>query len=178
MGLVDRLKQEFDLSVEWLGFEIHPDTPQEGTPLSTMFPQLDARNMVRHLREMAAPYGIAFADISRISNSRMSLESSEFAKEHGMFDPFHRALFQAYFSEGMDIGNLEVLKQIGHESGLDRDALAQALQTGKYKPRIENMRKEAARLGVNAAPTFIIEDQDRIVGAQPIDVFRKKLGKF
>jgi predicted DsbA family dithiol-disulfide isomerase len=108
----------------------------------------------------------------------MSLEASEFAKEHGGFDPLHRALFQAYFSQGMDIGSLEVLTQIGHESGLDRDPLAQALQTGKYRPLIENMRKEAARLGVNAAPTFIIEDRDRIVGAQAIDVFRKKLRKL
>jgi predicted DsbA family dithiol-disulfide isomerase len=178
MGLVDKLKQEFDLSVEWLGFEIHPDTPQEGMLLSTMFPQLDAQNMFRHLRDMAAPYGITFADITLISNSRMSLEASEFAKEHGKFDTFHRALFQAYFSQGMDIGNLEVLTQIGHESGLDRDALSQALQTGEYLPRIENMRKEAVRLGVNAAPTFIIEDRDRIVGAQAIDVFRKKLRKL
>jgi predicted DsbA family dithiol-disulfide isomerase len=178
MGLVDKLKQEFDLSVEWLGFEIHPDTPQEGMLLSAMFPQLDSQNMFRHLRDMAAPYGITFTDISRISNSRMSLEASEFAKEQGMFDQFHRALFQAYFSKGMDIGNLEVLTQIGHESGLDRDSLAQSLQTGKYRPRIEHMRKEATRLGVNAAPTFIIEDRDRIIGAQPIDVFRKKLRKF
>jgi predicted DsbA family dithiol-disulfide isomerase len=175
MGLVDKLKQEFDLSVEWLGFEIHPDTPRAGMLLTTMFPQLDTQNMFRHLREMAAPYGIAFADITRISNSRMSLEASEFAKDHGMFDQFHRALFQAYFSQGMDIGNIEVLTQIGHDSGLDRNALEQSLQTGRFRTRIENMRKEAARLGVTAAPTFIIGDRDRIVGAQPIEVFRKKL---
>jgi predicted DsbA family dithiol-disulfide isomerase len=178
MGLVDKLKQEFDLSVEWLGFEIHPETPQEGMLLSTMFPQLDSQNMFRHLRDMAVPYGITFADISRISNSRMSLEASEFAKEHNMFDQFHRALFQAYFSQGMDIGNLEVLKHVGDKSGLDRDALAKALQTMKYRPTLENMRKKAARLGVTAAPTFIIEERDRIVGAQPIEVFRKKLRRY
>lgn len=178
MGLVDKLKQEFDLAVEWLAFEIHPDTPQEGMLLSTMFPKLDSQNMFRHLREMAAPYGITLMDISRISNSRMSLEASEFAKEQGMFDRFHRALFHAYFSQGMDIGNIEVLTHIGHESGLDRDYLAQALETGRYLPRIEDMRREATRLGVNAAPTFIIEDRDWIVGAQPIDVFKKKLGRY
>jgi len=161
--------------VEWLGFEIHPDTPQEGMLLSTMFPQLDAQNMFRHLRDMAAPYGIIFADIVRISNSRMSLEASEFAKEHGRFDQFHSALFQAYFSQGMDIGSIEVLTQTGQEAGLDRDALEQDLRTGKFRPMIENMRKEASRLGVTAAPTFIIEGKERIVGAQPIDVFRKKL---
>ena len=178
MGLVDKLKQEFDLSVDWLGFEIHPDTPQEGMLLSSMFPQLDPQNMFRHLRDMAAPYGITFADISLISNSHMSLEASEFAKEHGKFDTFHRALFQAYFSQGMDIGNLEVLTELGHESGLDRGVLAQALQTGNYRQKIENMRKEAVRLGVTAAPTFIIEDRDRIIGAQPIEVFKKKLRRY
>jgi predicted DsbA family dithiol-disulfide isomerase len=147
--------------------------------LSTLFSQLDTQNMLRYLRDTAAPYdGNIFTDIARISNSRMSLEASEFAKEQGRFDEFHRALFQAYFSQGMDIGNLEVLTQIGHESGLDRDSLAQSLQTGTYRPRIEDLRKEATRLGVNAAPTFIIEDRERIVGAQPIDVFRKKLRKF
>jgi predicted DsbA family dithiol-disulfide isomerase len=175
MGLVEKLKQEYDLSVEWLAFEIHPDTPQPGMLLSTMFPQLDIQNMFRHLRDMAAPYGITFADLALVSNSRMALEASEFAKEQGKFDQFHSALFQAYFSQGMEIGSLEVLTELGHESGLDRGALAQALQTGKYRQTIENMRKEAVRLGVTAAPTFIIGNRDRIIGAQPIDVFRKKM---
>jgi predicted DsbA family dithiol-disulfide isomerase len=175
MGIVDRLKQEFDLSVQWLGFEIHPDTPQEGIPLSTMFPQLDARNMLHHLREMAAPFGIIFADIVRISNSRLALEASEFAKKHGQFDQFHSALFRAYFSQGMDIGSIEVLTQTGQDAGMDVDALAQDLRSGTFRPAIEQMHEEAARQGVTAAPTFIIEGKGRIVGAQPIDVFRKKL---
>jgi predicted DsbA family dithiol-disulfide isomerase len=145
--------------------------------LSTMFPQLDAQNMFRHFRDMAAPYGIIFADIARISNSRMSLEALEFANEHGRFDQFHSALFRTYFSEGMDIGSLEVLAQTGHDAGLDWDALVQALQSGKFLLMIENTRKEAARLGVTAAPTFIIEGKDRIVGAQPIDVFRKRTSR-
>jgi predicted DsbA family dithiol-disulfide isomerase len=178
MGIVDKLKQEFNLSMEWLGFEIHPDTPQEGMLLSTMFPQLDAQKKFRHLRDTAAPYGIIFADIVHISNSRMSLEASEFAKERGRFNQFHSALFRTYFSEGMDIGSLEVLAQTGHDAGLDRDALVQVLQSRKFLPMIENMRKEAARLGVTAAPTFIIEGKDRVVGAQPIEVFRKKLNRY
>ena len=173
MGIIDKLKQEFDLSVEWLGFEVHPDTPQEGMLLSSMFPQLDAQTMFRHLRDSAAPYGIIFAGISRIANSRVSLEASEFAQAHGRFDQFHSTLFRTYFSEGMDIGNLEVLAQTGHDSGLDRAALVKALQSGKFLPMIENMRQEAARHAATAVPTFIIEDKDRIVGARPIDVIRK-----
>jgi predicted DsbA family dithiol-disulfide isomerase len=130
-------------------------------PLSTLFPLLDAQNLFRHLRDTAAPYDIIFADIARISNSRMSLEASEFAKEHGRFDQFHRAHFRTYFSQGIDIGSLEVLAQTGHDAGLDRISLVQSLQSGKFLPMIENMQKEAARLGVTAAPTIIIEGKDR-----------------
>jgi predicted DsbA family dithiol-disulfide isomerase len=177
MGLVDKLKQEFDLTVEWLGFEIHPDTPREGMLLSTLFPQLDSRQMFSHLQTMAAPYGITFADLARISNSRLSLEASEFAKEQGRFDQLHRLLFRAYFSQARDIGDIEVLAQLGEEAGLDPVALTQALRAGTYHPIIDTMRKEAVSLGVTAAPTFLIDDRDRIIGAQSIDVFRKKLGK-
>jgi predicted DsbA family dithiol-disulfide isomerase len=178
MGIVDKLKQEFDLRVEWLGFEIHPETPPEGTPLSTMFPRIDAKSMAQSLNNAGAPFGITFAKIVHISNSRLSLEAAEFAKEHNRFDQFHTALFQAYFSHGKDIGSVEMLASIAGDAGLDAEEMVKALQTGKYRLLIENARQEAARLGVNAAPTFIIEDKDRIVGAQSLEVFRKKLSAF
>jgi predicted DsbA family dithiol-disulfide isomerase len=178
MGIVDKLKQEFDLRVEWLGFEIHPETPPKGTPLSTMFPRIDAKSMTQRLNNAGAPFGIAFAKIVHISNSRLSLEAAEFAKEHNRFDQFHSALFQAYFSQGKDIGNIEILALVAGDAALDAGSMKAALQAGKYRPMIENARQEAARLGVNAAPTFIIENKDRIVGAQPLEVFRKKLSAY
>jgi predicted DsbA family dithiol-disulfide isomerase len=178
MGIVDKLNQEFDLRVEWLGFEIHPETPQEGTPLSTLFPRIDAKSMTQSLNNAGAPFGIAFAKIARISNSRLSLEAAEFAKDHDRFNGFHRALFEAYFSQGRDIGSVEILASIAGDAGLDAGSMKAALQAGKYRPMIEHARQEAVRLGVNAAPTFIIANRDRIVGAQPLQVFRKKLNAY
>jgi predicted DsbA family dithiol-disulfide isomerase len=175
MGLVDKLKQEFDLKVEWLGFEIHADTPPGGTPLLKMFPRADVGDMTRRLNSMGAPFGLTFQKIVTISNSRLSLEAGEFAKEQGRFEQFHHAVFQAYFTQGKDIGRIEVLKQLGKEAGLDADALEKALETGKYRRILEEAKGEAARLGITAAPTFIFNDKDRIVGAQSLDVFRERL---
>jgi len=175
MGLVDTLKQEFDLRVEWLPFEIHPETPPEGMPLMTLFSRVDVESMTRRLNSMGAPFGLAFRKIVNISNSRLSLEAGEFAKAQGRFDEFHSLLFNAYFSQGKDIGSVEVLKQIGKEAGLDADALGKALQTEKYRRVLEDAKEEAVRLGITAAPTFIFNEKDRIVGAQSIDVFRERL---
>jgi predicted DsbA family dithiol-disulfide isomerase len=178
MGLVDKLKKEFDLAIEWLGFEIHPETPQEGMPLIKMFPRADVESMTRRLNSMGDPFGITFQKIVNISNSRLSLEAGEFAKAQGRFDEFHHAVFQAYFSQGKNIGNIDILAQIGIGSGLDISALRNALETGKYRKQLEEAKETAAGLSVTAAPTFIINDAERIVGAQPIEVFRERLRAF
>jgi predicted DsbA family dithiol-disulfide isomerase len=175
MGLVDKLQHEFDLNVEWLPFEIHPETPLEGMPLVKMFPRADVESMTRRLNSMGTPFGLTFQKIVNISNSRLSLEAGEFAKEHGKFNEFHNDIFKAYFSQGMDIGSVAVLKQIGKDAGLDADALGKALQTGKYRRVREEAKEEATRLGITAAPTFIFNGKDLIVGAQSLDVFRERL---
>jgi predicted DsbA family dithiol-disulfide isomerase len=175
MGLVDRLKQEFDLRVEWLGFEIHPETPPEGMPLVKMFPRADVELMTTRLNSMGAPFGLTFLKMVTLSNSRLSLEAGEIAKEQGRFEQFHHAVFQAYFSQGKDIGSIDVLKQTGKDAGLDADALEKALKTGRYRRVLEKTKEEASRLGITAAPTFLIDEKYRIVGAQSLDVFRERL---
>jgi len=178
MGLVDQLKKEFDLAIEWLGFEIHPETPPEGMPLIKMFPRADIDGMTRRLNSMGAPFGLAFQKIVDISNSRLALEAGEFAKEQGRFDEFHHAVFETYFSRGKDIGDMAVLEEIGKGSGLDTAALRSALETGKYRKQLDTVNVEAAGLSVTAAPTFIINNSSRIVGAQPLEVFRERLKSF
>ncbi len=175
MGIVDRLRQEFDLEVSWLGFEIHPETPPGGMPLLTLFPRADPDAMARRLNTMGTPFGLTFRKIVTISNSRLSLEAGEFAREQGKFDEFHHTVFEAYFTRGRDIGDPGVLMEIAGSVGLDANSLEEALRNGAYRGALETVKDEAARLGVTAAPTFLIGDRDRIVGAQPIEVFRQRL---
>ena len=96
--------------------------------MTQMFRPEVTRRMMKHVRTMGAPFGIAFTDITRISNSRLALQAAEFARENGAFDAFHTALFQAYFSSGLDIGDLEVTMQIGRDVGLDGETLGTAMQ--------------------------------------------------
>ena len=135
----------------------------------------DIKRMMEHLRTMGAPFGITFVDRPILSNSRLALQAAEFAREQNLFDPFHSALFAAYFSLGLDIGNIDVLAMIAHDAGLDAGAMKQALQAGKYLPRLEAVKEEAAMRGVSGVPAFFIKDKKSVVGAQPLAVFRKAL---
>ncbi len=164
--------------MEWLSVEIHPDTPPEGMPIVRMFPSLDTKHMMKNLRTMGAVYGVIFSDIIRISNSRLAIQAAEFSRDQGRFDEFHDAVLQAYFAIGLDIGDREVLIQLGKDTGLDTKALEKALNEGTYLPRIKEMQEEAAKADVTGVPTFVMGSQKTIVGAQPIEVFRKALGSM
>ncbi len=155
--------------------EIHPDTPPEGRPLTELFRAEDIDRMMQHLRIAGAPFGITFMDRPFLSNSRAALQAAEFAREQGKFRQFHTSIFSAYFSLGLDIGDLSVLSQLGSDAGLDPASLVKAVQTGKYLPALEEARQEAGMLGVTGVPTFFFDDNKSVVGAQPLDVFRKAL---
>jgi len=128
-----------------------------------------------HLRTMGAAFGITFVDRPLLSNSHLALLAAESAREQGKLEAFHAALFAAYFSQGLDIGDLDVLRQIAQDSGLDAGAMVSALHSGKHLPKLEEAKEDAARLGVTGVPTFFINEKKSVVGAQPLDVFRKAL---
>ncbi len=153
--------------------EIHPETPPQGVPMTARFRQEDIDRMMGHLRTMGAPFGITFADRPFLSNSRPALMAAEFARDQGKFQPFHESLFAAYFSQGLDIGSLDVLRQLGLDAGLDAEAMEDAIKSGRYLPRLQEAQEEASRAGVTGVPTFVIGNKKTIVGAQPLDVFRK-----
>jgi len=164
--------------VEWTGIEIHPETPPGGRPLVELFPSADIGRMTKHLRTMGAAYGIAFSDFSLLSNSRNAHLAALYAQEQGAFASFHPLLFSAYFSHGQDIGDSELLVQLGTEVGLEGEGLRSAFRDRKYFDRLAQAQEDAARLGVTGVPTFFIEGKERIIGAQPIEVFRKSLKKL
>ena len=143
--------------------------------MTSRFRAEDIKRMMEHLRTMGAAYGITFADRPLLSNSRLALQAAEFARDAGKFDPFHEALFAAYFSQGLDIGDPDALRQIAQDTGLDADAVESSVKSGKYLARLEEAKEEAARRGVTGVPTFFIGNKKSIVGAQPLDVFRKVL---
>lgn len=158
-----------------MSYELRPEMPLEGIPLSRRFSPEKLQRMYDDLRRTGAPLGIVFGDVEVTANSHMALEASEFARDRGHFHSFHERVFHAYFSETRDIGKEEVLLDLAEADGLDSDELRAALARRAYASRLAEVRREGEILGVTAVPTFIIEESHKIVGVLPIDQFRRRL---
>ena len=122
--------------------------------------------------------GVVFGTHTLLSNSRLALMASEYARDQGRYDSFHENMFRAYFTEGLDIGKTDVIAAVAGKSGLDEKDTLSAVRDGRYASRLNEARKEGELRGLTGIPLFIIENKYQIVGAQPIETFRDLLDKI
>jgi predicted DsbA family dithiol-disulfide isomerase len=157
---------------------LHPETPPEGIPYAKRFAGADIASMYENIRKRGNEFGIKFGPRLLLSNSRMPLESSEYARDMGKYELFHERMFYTYFTESKDIGNIEVITDSARMCGLDADELQQALKERRYAHRLEESRREAEKINLTGVPTFIINGKYKIVGAQLLDVFKEVFSKL
>lgn len=146
--------------------------------LSERFKGRDLSSFYEQLRSRGREVGVIFGNRKLLSNSRQALEASEFARDRGAYEAFHESIFHAYFTEGLDIGNPEVLAAVAGKSGLDAEEMRKAINDHRYLPRLTQAAKEGQQIGLTGVPLFIIDAKYKIVGAQPIEVFRNLLNKI
>jgi predicted DsbA family dithiol-disulfide isomerase len=161
-----------------MGYELHPETPAEGVMLNKLFSGFDPNAMVERLVRAGAPYGIGFNRLERLSNSRLALEASEFARDRGGFHQLHTAFFEAYFLEGRDIGSLATVMEVAGAAGLDTGALEAALHKGVYRERLAKARELGVKHQVAGLPTFIFNGAEKLVGAREYEAFTRTVKKL
>lgn len=131
--------------------------------------------MLATLRAAGAPYRISFGRLEVIANSRLAIAASEFARDKGRFEEAHNRLFEAYFREGLNIGEQSVILRLLEGIGLNANELKDALDKDLYQPRLQHSVELAHTYQVTVMPTFVINGEQKIVGAQPYRVFQKAL---
>jgi predicted DsbA family dithiol-disulfide isomerase len=169
------LKADYDVEVEWRAFELHPEIPPEGIQLP---PHIRARfgDMSKHIKRMAHEVGLEMVTPDVIPNSRRALEASEYAREQGKHEEFHRVVFRKFYGEGQDLSRWEILLAAAEEVGLDGEAMRRETESSKYRAVVDAQIAEARALGITGVPTFIFDNKHAIVGAQPYTTFQEVVG--
>jgi predicted DsbA family dithiol-disulfide isomerase len=171
-----RLGDTFELKVERSFLEIHPETPPEGRPISSLgYPPERWAQMMSNLARMGKEEDILFNDRTFTTNSHSALLLAEAVKssEPEMFERLNESLFRAYFSDGRNIGDATILRRIAEETGVPRVTVDRAWSDPGVEERLQRQHEAASRVGVTGIPTFIIGNRWIIEGAVPVDVLRK-----
>jgi predicted DsbA family dithiol-disulfide isomerase len=134
--------------------------------------------MRTHLETMAAEVGLTMKQRDIIINSRRALGAAEFAREPGKFDEMHRALFKAHWEGTGRLEDIDDLVRIGTGVGLDAIELRQAIAEDRYASVIDDNRREAEAVGINAIPAHIFGRRYLVLGAQPYEAFQEVIERL
>jgi predicted DsbA family dithiol-disulfide isomerase len=85
-------------------------------------------------------------------------------------EPMLDAIYQAYFEEGRDIGNLEVLVALAAEQSLDTETIRAALLSEAAREEVIAAAQNAHEMGITGVPFFVINERYALRGAQPSNV--------
>jgi predicted DsbA family dithiol-disulfide isomerase len=177
---VRKLKAEFGLTIDWRGFQIHPEWPAEGIAAAQYRRGMDPetrRTMWARIASLGEAVGLEMKSPELLANSRLALEAAEFAKDCDKAEIFELRVFRAYFNENLNIGSQRVLADLAAEVGLDRDELVLALESNRYPSRLHDNAVAAHQRGVDGVPTFFVGDYP-LVGAQSEQVMRQILQRY
>lgn len=175
--IFEQLRQEYGENVQviWRAFELRPD------PIPTLDPQGEYLRTTweRAVYPMAKERGMTLRLPPVQPRSRKALEAAEFARDRGCFEAMHHALFRAFFEDGLDLNNLDILLAIAESVGLEREALRTALETGRYTERVINDQALAHKLNISGVPALLLHRADEpleqailLSGAQPYATIR------
>ena len=169
-------------AVHWRPYQLDPTIPPGGidrrTYLARKFgdrvPEIYAR-----ITGVGKDIGIDFAfdKIGRSPNTLDAHRLIRWAWAAGVQDRVVDALFRAYFIDGADIGDVDVLVALAKTAGMDDAVVRRLLGENADKSDVESDIAQAQSLGVTGVPFFILDGRIGLSGAQPPDVLSQAIRK-
>jgi protein disulfide-isomerase len=173
------------VEIEWKSFQLDPTTKsQPGKSTYDYLAEKYGRDrqwsleMHENVTNLAKAEGLEYNfDKAIIANSFDAHRLSHLAKKYGKGNELEELIFKAYFTEGKDVSEIEVLVDLGRNVGLDETEIRNMLASKQFKEAVQNDIIEAQQIGVRGVPFFVLDRKYAISGAQPNEVFTETLEK-
>lgn len=183
---LERAADAASAEIHFQPFELNPQMPPEGQDMVEHIAQKygsTPEEMQRNregIRDRGAALGFTFdmEKRSRIYNTFDAHRLLHWAESEGRQRELKRALFAAYFTEGRNPSDREVLIDVARQAGLDPDGARQVLESGQFADQVRQVEQRYGQLGIRAVPSVIINDKYLIQGGQPVEVFEQALRKI
>ncbi|MFC3689061.1 DsbA family oxidoreductase [Aquipuribacter hungaricus] len=182
-----------DVRLVWRSFQLDPSAPRPGEPghgedvashLGQKYGggreaglQMNAR-----VSEVAAGDGLEFhleravrgstADAHRLVHLAATLDADG---SQGLQDRVKERFLRAYFTEGQDVSDHAVLRQLATSAGLPDQQVDDVLSSAAYARDVTADQAQAAAYGATGVPFTVVDGRYGVSGAQPVEVFAEAL---
>lgn len=182
---LERFPHRDDIEVVWKSFQLNPQMKTDPTKSVNEYLAENkgwsieqARQANEYVTRMAKEVGLEYhMDKAVVANSFDAHRLIQLAKSKGLGDEMEESLFNAYFTEGKNTADHDVLTELGRSAGLDEQETRETLAGTAFTEQVEQDIYESHQVGVRGVPFFVLNDRYAVSGAQPVDTFVGALNK-
>ena len=173
------VRPDHGFSVVWHPFQLNPTMPKAGLSradyLEAKFGQAGAVKMTQQIMDICKAEGIEL-NILGVLRQPNTLDAHRLIHWAGLEErqgPVVDAIMRAFWVEGRDIGDATVLAEIAQSCGMERAMVERLLASEADIDEITTRDQYARQRGIKAVPTFVINNQHAVEGAQPAELWLK-----
>jgi predicted DsbA family dithiol-disulfide isomerase len=173
------------VEIVWRSFQLDPDLePVAGQSVHQYLAkrkgvsEKEGKEMNAYMSNIAKEVGLEYNFDSAIINNTLDAHRLlHLAKERGVQNEVKEQLFKAYYTDGKDVGDKDVLIRVGESVGIPEAEISAMLESDKYINEVRQDQYQAQQLGANGVPFFVFNNKYGVSGAQPTEVFAQVLDK-
>ena len=158
------------MKVNWVHFPLHPETPLEGQSIAELFAgrDIDLDAMYEQMKGLMDEEGLPYGQRTHTYNSRLAQELGKWSDTQTGGEAMHDALYRAYFVDGLNIADVDVLLELVRSVGLSVDAAREVLTQRTFKQAVDEDWLRSRQYGITGVPTFVAGGYG-VTGAQPYE---------
>lgn len=171
--------------LRWHPFELNPLMSPEGQNLTEHMAEkygasaAESQENRARLQRLGADLGIAFnfTDHSKIVNTFQAHQLLDWAEGYGKQHPLKLALFEAYFSDGLDLSDADVLILVARSVGLDAAESSTVLASEAHAQSVREKQQFWTDRGISGVPAMVFGGKYLLTGAQGTPTYADVLRK-
>lgn len=175
---VAQLKDEVQFEIVYRAYQLDPTaSPGKAAPVKEAYAKKfggpeRAEQIIGHVTSVAAEEGLDFhMDLALRANTLLAHRLLWLAEGTGHQYALKERLLQAYFVDGLNVGDPDVLADCAAEVGMARDGVRAFLDSDDGVAEVQAQLQFAAEAEITAVPTFVLDGKWAIPGAQDADTF-------
>jgi predicted DsbA family dithiol-disulfide isomerase len=179
---LDRVADEFDVRITYRPFQLDPGAdPSLSGPARDAYERKfggaeRAQQIFDHVTGIAAGSGLDFhLDDAKRANTMRAHRLLWLAQATGHQGALKERLLHAYFTDGLDIGDIDTLAGLASEVGLPSEQVRTFLLSDDGTEEVLAQIRWATEHDITAVPTYVFSGVWQVPGAQDADTFETVL---
>ena len=162
-SIIDKLRKEnTDLEIQWMPFELAPDMPFEGRKITENVAPEQLEMAYRRILRLGSEYDLVYNNRTSSFNTNRLHKASLYANTVDKFYEFSKEAFKTIFEYEKNVADHSVIDEIALSIGLDISQMNKQIDEGNFDEEMEIAKSLIPVHDIDSVPSFVINDDKKV----------------